>query len=91
VFRQGSSIRITIDSATGPVQSTGMWGLSGLPAQVTDTVYASPAEPSDVVLGLIPGAAARAPLPACGSVLGEPCRANPAPVPAGRLTIPGTQ
>jgi hypothetical protein len=68
-----------------------MWGLSGLPAQVTDTVYASPAEPSDLVLGLIPGAAARAALPACGSVLGEPCRANPAPVPAGRLTIPGTR
>lgn len=91
VFRQGSSIRITIDSATGTVQSTGVWGLSGLPAQFTNTVYAGPSQPSDVVLGLIPGATARAPLPACGSVIGEPCRPNRTPVPTGRVTIPGTQ
>lgn len=28
VFRAGSSIRVTIDSASGPVQSTGLWGLT---------------------------------------------------------------
>src|SRR5215472_14585926 len=91
VFRKGSSIRITIDSATSTVQSTGLWGLSGLPEQFTDTVYASPSQRSAVVLGLIPGATAKAPLPACGSVLGEPCRPNQAPVPSGHLTIPGTR
>jgi uncharacterized protein len=91
VFRKGSSIRITIDSAAGTVQSTGDWGLSGLPAPFTDTVYTSPAQQSEVVLGLIPGATAKAPLPACGSVIGEPCRPNKTLVPAGRLTIPGTR
>jgi predicted acyl esterase len=91
VFRKGSSIRITIDSATGVVQSTGDWGLSGLPAQFSDTVYASPSQRSEVMLGLIPGATAKAPLPACGSVLGEPCRPNRTPVPSGRLAIPGTR
>jgi putative CocE/NonD family hydrolase len=91
VFRTGSSIRITIDSATGPVQSTGEFGLSGLPAQLSDTVYASPTQRSQVVLGLIPGATAKAPLPACGSVLGEPCRPSQSPVPSGSLTVPGTR
>jgi len=88
VFRAGSSLRLTIDSAMGTVQSTGMWGLTGLPAPFTDTVYATAARPSQVVLGLIPGATAKAPMPACNTIAGEPCRPNPAPVPSGRLTIP---
>jgi predicted acyl esterase len=88
VFRKGSSIRITVDSAMGRVQSTGLWGLTGSRAPFTDTVYAGPARPSQVVLGLIPGATAKAPLPACGTIVGEPCRRNTVPVPAGRLTLP---
>jgi len=43
------------------------------------------------VLGLIPGATAKAPLPACTTVIDEPCRPNQAPVPSGHLTIPGTR
>lgn len=89
VFRKGSSIRITIDSAAGRVQSTGLWGLTSLPGQFRDTIYTSPAMASQVVLGLVPGATAKAPLPACGSVAGEPCRRNISRVPAGALTIPG--
>jgi X-Pro dipeptidyl-peptidase C-terminal non-catalytic domain len=88
VFRAGSSIRITIDSAMGAVQSTGYWGLAGLPAPFQDTVYATPAQQSQVVLGLIPGAAAQAPLPACNTIAGEPCRPNAVPVPPGRLVMP---
>jgi predicted acyl esterase len=88
VFRKGSSIRITVDSAMGRVQSTGLWGLTGPRTPVTDTVYAGPSQRSQVVLGLIPGATAKAPLPACGTIAGEPCRRNTVPVPAGRLTIP---
>lgn len=88
VFRKGSSIRITIDSAMGRVQSTGLWGLTGPRAPFTDTVYAGPALRSRAVLGLIPGATAKAPLPACGTIVGEPCRRNTMPVPVGRLTIP---
>ena len=87
VFRAGSSIRITIDSAMGAVQSTGMYGLNGLPAPFTDTVYASSAQPSQIVLGLIPGAAAEAPMPACNTIAGEPCRPNTVPVPSGSLTV----
>jgi uncharacterized protein len=90
VFRKGSSIRITIDSAMGPVQPAGLWGLAGPRAPFTDTVYAGPSRQSQVVLGLIPGATAKAPLPACGTIAGEPCRRNTVPVPAGRLTIPGS-
>jgi len=87
VFRTGSSIRITVDSAMGRVQSTGLWGLAGRAAPFTDTVYAGPSRRSQVVLGLIPGATAKAPLPACGTIAGEPCRRNTSPVPAGRLSI----
>ena len=48
---------------------------------------AGPSRASQVVLGIIPGATARAPMPACGDVNGEPCRRSDTPVPAGRLTI----
>jgi putative CocE/NonD family hydrolase len=87
VFRAGSSIRITIDSAMGAVQSNGYWGLTGLPGPVKDTIYATPARQSQIVLGLTPGSTAKAPLPACNTIAGEPCRPNAAPVPPGRLTI----
>ena len=90
VFRKGSSIRITIDSADGNVETTGYWGLTSLPAPFTDTVYASPVRPSQVVLGLIPGATAQRPLPSCADIAGEPCRPNAIPVPHGSLTIPGS-
>jgi uncharacterized protein len=87
VFRAGSSIRITIDSAMGTVQPNGSaWGLNGLPGPFTDTIYASPSRQSELVLGLIPGATAKEPLPACGAVIGEPCRPNTVPVPSGGLT-----
>jgi uncharacterized protein len=89
VFRAGSSIRITVDSAMGTVQSTGLWGLTAPSAPFRDTIYASLARPSAVVLGLIPGATAHGPLPACGSLAGEPCRRNGTPVPPGTLTVRG--
>jgi uncharacterized protein len=88
VFRKGSSIRNTIDSASGTVQSTGLWALTPPPGRFTDTIYVSPAQLSQVVLGLIPGARARAAMPACGSIAGEPCRHNQVPVPAGILNLP---
>jgi predicted acyl esterase len=90
VFRAGSSIRITIDSAAGDVQPTGYWGLVTPGANYTDTIYAAPGRQSAVVLALIPGAIAKAPLPSCQDIAGEECRPNREPVPAGHLTIPGT-
>ena len=90
VFRKGSRIQITIDSADGPVQSNGLWRLAGSKTPFRDTIYASPAHDSQMVLGLIPGATAKAPLPSCADIAGEPCRHNAAPVPPGTLTIPGS-
>jgi uncharacterized protein len=90
VFRTGSSIRITIDSADGNLETTGYWGVTSLAGQFADTIYASPARPSDVVLGLIPGATAARPLPSCARIAGEPCRPNGTPVPHGSLTTPGS-
>jgi uncharacterized protein len=87
VFRAGSSIRVTIDSASGPVQSTGLWGLTAPRTTFRDTIYVSPARQSAVVLGVIPGAVAKRPLPACGTLVGESCRRNATPVPAGRLSL----
>jgi uncharacterized protein len=88
VFRKGSSIRVTIDSAMGQVQSTGDWGMKGSTTKFKDTIYATGARASEVVLGLIPGATAKSPMPACEYVAGEPCRANAVPVPPGQLNIP---
>jgi uncharacterized protein len=90
VFRKGSSIRITIDSADGNVETTGYWGVTSLAGQFTDTLYATPARASDVVLGLVPGATAKRPLPSCADIAGEPCRPNSIPVPHGSLIIPGS-
>jgi hypothetical protein len=87
VFRAGSSIRITIDSASGDVQPTGYWGLVTPAGKFTDTIYAGPDRQSAVVLGLIPGATAKAPLPSCGDIAGEECRPNHEPVPPGHLTV----
>jgi uncharacterized protein len=87
LFPKGSSIRLTIDSAMGAVQSTGDWGLTGSTTKFRDTIYVGPTQRSDVVLGLIPGARAWAP-PACKDILGEPCRPNRVPVPSGHLAVP---
>jgi putative CocE/NonD family hydrolase len=85
VFRKGSSIRLTIDT---PAAKQGGWGFAMLPDPAQDTIYHDPVHVSALVLPLIPGATARAPLPACGTMIGEACRTNNTPVPAGNLTIP---
>ena len=87
VFQKGSSIRITLNSADGPVQASGGWGLTGNKHPFRDTIYTSPVQQSEVVLGLIPGATAKRPPRPCGQVLDEPCRPNHTPVPAGTLNI----
>ncbi len=44
----------------------------------------------EATYALIPGATAKAPLPACGTIAGEPCRRNTVSAPHGALTVPGT-
>jgi hypothetical protein len=42
---------------------------------------------SKLVLGWLPGATAHAPLPACDTLLNQPCRPNATPVPGGAVAI----
>jgi putative CocE/NonD family hydrolase len=86
VFRKGSSIRITFDTPASYLYTFS--GFQFLPNPAQNAVYHDPWHVSSVVLPLIPGASAGAPLPACGNVTDEPCRTNMTPVPAGSLTIP---
>jgi putative CocE/NonD family hydrolase len=79
VFRAGSAIRLTVDAP-------GNWfGITPLPA--TNTIYHSRGMDSKLVLGWLPGGHADAPMPACGALLNQPCRANAEPVPAGTMTL----
>ena len=59
------------------------WGfaVTSSPEPVGQPDAAGPSRRSAVVLGLVPGATAKAPLPAAGTVAGEPCRRNAVPVP----------
>jgi predicted acyl esterase len=79
VFRAGSAIRLTIDAP-------GSWfGIVPAPAQ--NTIYHQRKRDSRLVLGWLPGGQAQAPLPACGTVLNQPCRANSGSAPQGSFTI----
>jgi hypothetical protein len=73
-FRRGSRLRVWVDAPTG---ATGLWGFSFLPAPSVNAVLHDPAHPSRLVLGVLPGAAARAPLPACDTLRNQPCRPDP--------------
>jgi hypothetical protein len=80
VFRAGSSLRLSIDTPGGYFQMT--------PIAATNTVYHQPGMGSKLVLGWLPRATAQAPLPACETLLNQPCRPSAEPVPEGSLTIP---
>jgi putative CocE/NonD family hydrolase len=79
VFRAGSALRLSIDAPGGYFQIT--------PLAATNTVYHQPGMDSKLVLGWLPGATAHAPLPACDTLLNQPCRPSAEPVPEGSLTI----
>jgi hypothetical protein len=84
VFRKGSSIRLWIDAPTG---MTGGWSLDFVNAPGVNSIYADTGHPSALVLGQLKGGHAEAPLPACDTVLNQPCRSNQTPVPSGSMTI----
>lgn len=77
VFRRGSRIRISIEA---PVSITGDFGFLFNPAPATDTVWHDHGHASEWVFDTLPMTAPAPALPACGSVLEEPCRANAEPV-----------
>ncbi len=79
VFRAGSAIRLSIDAPGGWFQI--------LPLPAINAVHHTPEMPSSLALGWLPGHAAQAPLPACGTLLNQPCRASKALPPEGELTL----
>jgi putative CocE/NonD family hydrolase len=79
IFRSGSSIRISIEA---PVGITGTFGFLFNPTPATNTVWHERDRVSEWVFNTLPITAPVPPLPACGSVLEEPCRTNTEPVPA---------
>jgi putative CocE/NonD family hydrolase len=84
VFRQGSSIRLWIDAPTG---ETGGWSLDFTKTPASNSIYADAEHPSALVLGHLAGGRAEKPLPACDTLLNQPCRQSSASVPPGRMTI----
>jgi putative CocE/NonD family hydrolase len=84
VFRRGSSIRLWIDA---PVGETGGWSLDFTKTPAVNSVYADAQHPSAIALGHLEGGRAEAPLPACDTLLNQPCRQNLTLPPAGTLTI----
>ncbi len=73
-FRKGSRIRVWIDAPTG---HTGFWAFQPTPNPGTETVLHDAAHPSRLVVGVVPGEVAHAPLPACDTLRNQPCRSDP--------------
>ncbi|MBV8387719.1 MAG: CocE/NonD family hydrolase [Acidimicrobiia bacterium] len=74
VFRAGSRIRISIE---GPKFLPELWGFAALPLPATNLVYHDAEHPSSLALPVLPNfpiPAADQSLPACGSVIRQPCR-----------------
>jgi len=73
VYRAGSRLRVTIAAPNGaqPIWSFGQTVPTGT---ATVDIAFSPTQPSSLVLPVIPGVQASAPLPPCPSLRNEPCR-----------------
>lgn len=84
VFRRGSHIRVLIEAPTG---QTGGWSFDFLKTPGVNTILHDAAHPSRLVLGLIKGGTAHAPLPACDTISNQPCRTNVLPTPTGTLAL----
>lgn len=80
VFRRGSSVRLWIDAPTG---ETGGWSFDFIKTPAINSIYADAHHPSAIVLGDLRGGHADTPLPACDTLLNQPCRPNVVPVPPG--------
>lgn len=86
VFRTGSSLRLYVEA---PVGATGFRQLAFLPAPATNTIHVGPDTPTRFRFGRIPRPRVATERPACGTLLNQPCRPNPEPVPEGELSISG--
>jgi predicted acyl esterase len=70
-FRAGSRIRIVVQPPGG---NRPAWAFAARPGPRAVTVSRSPAQPSRVVLPVVSGVDVSTPLPACGTLRGQPCR-----------------
>ena len=86
VFRAGSRIRLVIDTPS----QTGGWNFEPLANAGDNSILHDSKHPSELVVGTVPGATARAGYPACDTLLNQPCRpdAFTASDPPGRLSWP---
>jgi predicted acyl esterase len=73
-FRKGSRLRVWVEAPTG---HTGFWAFQPVPDPGVNTVVHNAQHPSRLVVGVVPGAAAHAPLPACDTLRNQPCRPDP--------------
>jgi predicted acyl esterase len=73
VYRAGSRIRVIL-SAPGGDQPIWAFGDARPRGRATVTVARDARHPSRLILPVVPGVAARAPLPACPGLRGQPCR-----------------
>jgi hypothetical protein len=70
-FRAGSRILIVVQPPGG---NRPAWAFAAIPGPRTVTVSRSEARPSKVVLPVVSGVDVSTPLPACGTLRGQPCR-----------------
>lgn len=73
-FRAGSRLRVWIDA---PTSHTGFWAFVPTPDPAINTILHDAAHPSRLVVGVLAGQSAQAPLPACDTVRNQPCRSDP--------------
>jgi putative CocE/NonD family hydrolase len=77
IFRRSSSIRVWLDTPS----RTGEMGFKDPTQPSTIRIYHNANHQSQLVLGLLQEGGIDTPQPACDSVLRQPCRDNPIPVP----------
>ena len=71
MFRAGSRVRVWIE---GPKFLPELWGFAALPLPATNLVYHDDQHPSSLALPVLSGEHAPKGLPACGTVIRQPCR-----------------
>jgi uncharacterized protein len=70
VFRAGSRIRLVIETPS----QTGGWNFEPLANAGVNSILHDSKHPSEIVVGSVRGASARAGYPACDTLLNQPCR-----------------
>ncbi len=72
-FRAGSALKLYVEA---PLSVTGFRQLLINPTPAINTIHVGPGTPSRLVLPVRPGATAGTPLPACDTLVNQPCRPN---------------